>query len=225
MSSKKVDDFEFALNQEDRCPVVLLLDVSGSMNEDGKIDRLNEGLSVFKSEILADAIAALRVEISVITFGDGVSVVHEFSSADTMNLPTLQASGLTPMGEAMDAALAEIELRKNDYRANGVNYYRPWIWILSDGSPTDNWQPSAERARRAEAEKKVRVYCVGVGQDANTQILGQFSASTPLKLEGLQFREMFKWLSSSLAKVSQAKAGSGDQVALPPVQGWTNVLA
>lgn len=225
MTEGKVDNFEFAINQEDRCPVVLLLDVSGSMIDDAKIDRLNEGLIAFKSEVISDPIASLRVEVAIITFGGGVNVVHEFSTADTINLPLLQAMGNTPLGEAVDAALSEIEHRKNDYRANGVNYYRPWIWILTDGSPTDDWQPAAERARQAELDKKATLFCVGVGRDANMQVLAQFSSRPPLRLEGLQFREMFKWLSVSLARVSQAKAGSGDQVALPPVQGWGTVLS
>lgn len=225
MSGGTVDNFEFALNQEDRCPVVLLLDVSGSMMDDGKIDRLNEGLASFKAEILADPIAALRVEIAIIAFGGGVSVVHEFSSADTLNLAPLQAGGPTPLGQAMDAALAEIEHRKSEYRANGVNYYRPWIWILTDGVPTDDWQPSAERARQAETDKKATIFCVGIGNDANIEVLSQFSIRPAVRLEGLQFREMFKWLSSSLARVSQAKAGAGEQVALAPVQGWGSILA
>jgi uncharacterized protein YegL len=219
------DNFEFAMNQEDRCPVVLLLDVSGSMHENGKIDRLNEGLVAFRDEVKSDPIASLRVEISVITFGGSVNVVHEFSTADSLNVPRLEAMGNTPLGEAFDAALAEIEHRKNDYRANGINYYRPWIWILTDGVPTDDWQPAAARARKAELDKKATIFCVGIGQDANMQVLAEFSSRTPLRLEGLQFREMFKWLSVSLARVSQAKAGAGDQVALPPVSGWGTIMS
>ncbi|WP_237152373.1 vWA domain-containing protein [Oryzibacter oryziterrae] len=226
MSDGKFDDFEFAINQEDRCPVVLLLDVSGSMFDDGKIDRLNEGLISFKNEIMSDPITSLRVEVSIITFGGSVNVVHEFSSAELINLPPLQAMGATPLGEAVDAALAEIEHRKAEYRTNGINYYRPWIWILTDGAPTDDdWQSAAERAREAEANRKATVFCVGIGRDANLQVLAEFSSRPPLRLEGLQFREMFKWLSGSLAKVSQAKAGVGDQVSLPPVQGWGTVMS
>jgi len=213
------------MNQEDRCPVILLLDVSGSMYEDGKIDRLNEGLAAFRDEVMSDPIASLRVEISVITFGGSVNVVHEFSTADALNVPRLGAMGNTPLGEAFDAALAEIEHRKTDYRANGINYYRPWIWIMTDGAPTDDWQPAAMRAKQAEQDKKATVYCVGIGRDANMQVLTEFTSRPPLRLEGLQFREMFKWLSVSLARVSQAKAGAGDQVTLPPVQGWGTVMS
>ena len=60
-----------------------------------------------------------------------------------------------------------------------------------------------------------------VGDDADLKVLEQFSDERkPLQLKGLQFREMFKWLSASLARVSKQKAGAGQQVGLPPTDGW-----
>ncbi len=165
------------------------------------------------------------MEIAIIAFGGGVSVVHEFSAADTMNLAPLQAGGPTPLGQAMDAALAEIEHRKTEYRANASIITGPG----SGSSPTacrpmtGSRPPSGHGRRRAD--KKATIFCVGIGNDANIDILSQFSTRPAVRLEGLQFREMFKWLSSSLARVSQAKAGAGEQVALAPVQGWGSVLA
>ncbi|MGO3933676.1 VWA domain-containing protein [Rhodopseudomonas pseudopalustris] len=214
---------EFADNPEDRCPVVLLLDTSGSMMEDGKIDALNNGIAQFKSDVLADKIASLRVEVSIITFGGSVQVVHEFSTADKLSLQPFQPMGNTPLGEAVNAALDEIEVRKAEYKSGGVNYFRPWVWLMTDGAPTDAWQAAAARAKQAANDKKVQLFCVGVGRAANMDVLREFSNSPPMQLEGLQFSEMFRWLSTSLSRVSQAKAG--DPVALPPVQGWGTVFA
>ena len=63
-------------NPEARCPCILLLDVSGSMS--GKpIEELNQGLSTFQREIQSDDLAAMRVEVSVVTFGNSVNVTNE----------------------------------------------------------------------------------------------------------------------------------------------------
>ena len=57
---------EFADNPEPRCPCVLLLDNSWSMNGHPMAE-LNHGLAAFKEELLADSLAAKRVEIAIIT--------------------------------------------------------------------------------------------------------------------------------------------------------------
>lgn len=117
---------------------MLLLDVSGSMN--GRpLDELNAGLTVFKDELTADALAMKRVEVGIVTFGP-VKVETPFTSASTFYPPNLHSQGDTPMGAAITQALNMVEDRKRDYRNNGISYYRPWVFLITDGGPTDSWQ-------------------------------------------------------------------------------------
>ena len=58
---------EFAENPEPRCPCVLLLDTSSSM-QGLPIDALNQGLRTFKDELMKDPLASRRVEVAVVTF-------------------------------------------------------------------------------------------------------------------------------------------------------------
>src|SRR4029450_13077347 len=93
----------FASNPEPRCPCILLLDVSGSMN--GRpLDELNAGLMTFKDELSADALAVKRVEVGIVPFGP-VKVEAPFTSASTFHPQTLQSQGDTPMGSAIMQAL------------------------------------------------------------------------------------------------------------------------
>jgi uncharacterized protein YegL len=126
---------DFASNPEPRCPCVLLLDVSGSMT--GRpLDALNAGLTLFKDELAADSLAMKRVEIGIVTFGP-VKVEMPFTTASAFFPPTLQAQGDTPMGAAILEALNMVRDRKQDYRSNGISYYRPWVFLITDGGPTD----------------------------------------------------------------------------------------
>ena len=86
---------DFASNPEPRCPCILLLDVSGSMN--GRpINELNAGLVTFRDELLADPLALKRVELGIVTFGP-VHVEQPFTSAANFFPPILFAQGDTPM--------------------------------------------------------------------------------------------------------------------------------
>src|SRR5580700_6931698 len=150
---------EFAENPEPRCPCLLLLDTSGSMSGD-PIQELNNGLVAFKDEISADAMAVKRVELALITFGP-VQVQSDFQTVDTFQPPTLSTTGDTPMGAAIEQGLALLDQRKQAYKANGVSYYRPWIFLITDGSPTDAWKSAAEKVHKGEEAKSFFVFCGG----------------------------------------------------------------
>jgi uncharacterized protein YegL len=231
MTDSLLDQAEFADNPEPRCPVVLLLDTSGSMQ--GKpIQELNEGLRAFSAAVKADALASLRVEVAIIAFGGKVRALEvregrgkpiimdagqAFITVDRFQPPTLNAQGGTPMGEAARQALMLLRQRKEIYKQNSLDYFRPWIFLITDGKPTDEWKAAAQEVKDEEARKGVLFFGVGVeGADMGT--LAQFSDQrTPLKLRGLAFEELFQWLSKSLSAVAHSKPG--EMVPLPAV-GW-----
>ena len=209
---------EFAVNPDPRCAVVLLLDTSGSMGGQPIIE-LNQGLVTFQQELSQDNLASRRVEVAIITFDSSVNIVQNFVTVDQFNPPYLSATGSTAMGQAIETGLNLLESRKADYKNNGIEYYRPWVLLITDGSPTDNWQNAAQMVRQFAANKKVQFYAVGVqGADMNT--LSQIAPTNipPLMLQGLNFQALFEWLSSSMSTVSASKPG--DQTALAPVNAW-----
>lgn len=192
------------LNPDRRCKCVVVLDNSGSM-DGARIDELNRGFRALQRDISADAVASKRVEIAVITFGP-VRVAQPFTTVDRLSMPDIVAENDTPMGGAVTAALKLIEDRKRDYRTAGVPYFRPWMFLVTDGLPTDDITAAARAVRQAEASKSLTFFGVGVEQ-ADMAELGKFSTRPPLKLQGLEFGKMFQWLSASLRSTSRSAPG------------------
>jgi uncharacterized protein YegL len=241
-------DVALAWNPEPRCPCVLLLDTSASMgqrvaNADGdsgvtyssggdilrfmnsrltRIDLLNEGLRTYQTELMSDSLAAQRVEVCVITFGGKVQTLVPFVPAYEFTPPTLTAEGDTPMGQAILQAIEGIEQRKRLYRQNGLHYFRPWIFLITDGQPTDAWQSAAEQVRLGEKQKKFAFFAVGVAE-ANFEILRNIAVREPLPLKGYSFREMFIWLSQSQRCISHSSPGQEGQVKLDSPAGWASL--
>lgn len=144
-----------------------------------------------------------------------------FITVDQFQPPFLDANGDTPMGEAVQRALELLRERKEIYKQNGLDYFRPWMFVITDGKPTDRgWEAVADQVRGEEGRKGVIFYGVGV-EGADMGSLKRFSdARPPLKLKGLAFKDLFQWLSKSLSAIAHSRPG--EQAPLPPV-GWGQV--
>jgi uncharacterized protein YegL len=216
----ELDLVKLAENPDPRAPCLLLLDTSASMS--GKpIRALNEGLKTFHGDILKDALARRRVELAILGFGSSVELVQDFITVDGWTPPRLRSGGSTPLGEALGRGLDLLKSRKEAYKHTGLAYYRPWVFLITDGEPTDAWEEAAARARAEEEARGLVFFAVGV-EGANMAKLANIAPPhrPPLKLKGLNFAELFLWLSQSQKRVSHSRVG--EMLALPPV-GWGEV--
>lgn len=209
----------------ERTPTVLLLDTSSSMSNasqtpDGervpRIEQLNDGLRLFNSEVGDVTHAKERVDIAVVTFSSAATVEEGFTAITNWEPPTLAAQGGTAMGAAIQRAVELVEERKEQYRADGVPYNRPLIWLLTDGEPTDMTEggPTWERVQELlENNQAFEFFAMGVSEDADMETLTALVAPTgrrALKIKEGMFAEYFEFLSNSLA--SAADPETGEQV-------------
>src|SRR5262249_33047698 len=105
----------------------------------------------------------------------------EFTSGEFQNFiaPHLTTTGDTPMGAAVEKALEMVRERKDTYKSNAIPYYRPWVFLITDGAPTDSITKAAQLVREGEAAKSFMMYAVGVeGADFGT--LRTLSVREPL---------------------------------------------
>ncbi|MBC8064785.1 MAG: VWA domain-containing protein [Chlorobia bacterium] len=208
------------LNTERRCPVVLLLDTSASMKP--CMEAVNDGLRLLRDDLMADTLASQRVEVALITFGP-VRLIQDFVTVDRWLPPRLFANGETPLGAGLDAALAQVKIRKHAYREAGIAYYRPWIWLVTDGAPTDDWPQAADSIRDEVQRGGLEMFAIGT-DNANFAVLQAISnPREPVKLREARYREMFVWLSQSLKPLSRSEFGR--PIELQPTVEWSELTA
>lgn len=218
---------EYILSQEDlvdnptaRVPICLVLDVSGSMSGD-PIRELQAGVQMFYEAIRDDEIAQYAAEISIVTFGSQAHRTVDFMSIERQDVPALIAEGTTAMGQGVNLALDLLEVRKGDYQRAGVDYYQPWMVIMTDGEPTDDISRASERVRTLCETRKLSVFPIAIGAAANMDTLALLSPGRPpLRLKGLNFKEFFLWLSRSVSRVSQSTPGETVPLDLAGIEAW-----
>ena len=157
-----------------------------------------------------DDVASQRVQLLVIRFGGDtdVEVVADWTDAMSFSAPQLTASGLTPMGEAVRVGLAKLEEQKARYRSNGIAYNRPWMFVITDGEPTDDdWKQAAAQCKAAEQANKLIFFGIGVGSGADLTKLAEFSARKPVRLQGSQIPRTVPLAKQQRQKCIEASSG------------------
>ena len=250
MSYNILNNSDLVDNPTPRVPICLCLDTSGSMDavegeaeatgetifRDGRewnvvtggttrLNELQEGVKAFYQSISEDEIAMYSAEICIVTFSDKASCVVDFGTVDTQReLPELTTGDKTAMGEGVNLALDLLENRKEAYKDCGVDYYQPWLVIMTDGVPNgapSEMERASKRIAKLVGERKLTVFPIGIGNEAERSALQSLSPRRePLKLDGLKFREFFAWLSQSVSKTSQSMPGEEIPLDVEGISKW-----
>ena len=178
---------------------------------------------------MEDEMARTCADIAVVTFNSAVETTSEFSPATSFQPPVLQASGFTAMNEAIGVGLETVEDRISVDKAVGINYYRPWFVLLTDGEPTDSeLEESAKNAiRTAISNEKIVFFPVAIGSEANVENLRSYypedaDKKLVLSASSTNFKELFVWLSRSISKVTGSDPAVSTNVQLAPLP--TNIV-
>jgi len=195
------------------------------------IDELNNGVKHFFATIKNDEIARYAAEIAIVTFASKPQTIVDFQSIERVELPTLQIDnqGGTSIGSAVELALKLLEHRKKEYGEAGVDYYQPWLVLMTDGQPTDYTHLEvSKQVQELVLNKKLSVFPIGVGDEADDDmmmtVLSKFSPKRhPLKLKDLNFSEFFEWLGQSVYTISQSIPGETVPLDIEGIKRWAEL--
>ena len=204
---------------------VFICDVSGSMTGK-KIESLNFAIkeSIPEMRRVADENPNAAVQVRAITFSNGANWhVDQPTDVQQFVWSDVSAFGVTDMGHAIDLVAEALDINKMPERG-----LPPVLILISDGQPTDDFKSALDRLVRLPwGAKSVRV-AIGIGDDADMDVLLQFMGGDgrevqPLKANNAQDLVKFiKWASTvPLAAASKpASLPEGDDsdahIPLPP---------
>lgn len=197
MSNVPFDPSKFTAAKAKPLPVILLLDVSGSMSGE-KIHNLNDAvrdmLDVFRDTENSET----EIWVAIITFGSQVKLHQSLVSSSHIQWQDLSADGRTPLGVALQMAKAMIE----DKDVVPSRAYRPTVVLVSDGQPDNGWEKPLNEFIGDGRSAKCDRMAMAIGADADEAVLGKFLAGTPNSLfyseNAKQLREFFKFVTMSI---------------------------
>ena len=202
-----------------RLPVYLLLDTSGSMSGE-PIEQVKNGLQMLVAGLRQDPYALETAYLAVITFDSNAQEIVPLTELTAFQPPVLAARGSTSLGAALAlvADSASKNVAKTSTKQKGD--WRPMVFIMTDGEPTDDWQKGLARFN----QEKWGVVVACAVDSADISVLNQISgAENVVKLDTSDsgsINAFFKWVTASVSASSKSVEQAGKEVTglgeLPP---------
>jgi uncharacterized protein YegL len=191
------------------------------------IEAVKNGVQVLISTLRQDPYALETAYLSVITFDSSAKQIVPLTELSMFQMPDIQASGTTSLGEALTLLSNKIDSEVTRTTAEVKGDWKPLIFLMTDGGPTDNWQRGL-----AEFQKRkvgIVVACAA-GQGADTNVLKQITEIVVQldTADSATIKAFFKWVSASVSTGSQKVEASGIDVGglseLPPPPPEVNIV-
>lgn len=193
-----------------RLPVYLLIDTSESMVGPA-IESVRAGLIAMLAALRKNPYALEMGALGVITFGGKAQKVTPLTEVYAFQQPELDIKPGTSLGGALGILDQSISTEIVRSTPEQKGDYKPLVFVLTDGQPTDDWRSAFNRFK--QNNKSVIVYAIGCGDDVDFAILKELTESTYSmdQMDAEAFAKLFVCISSSISSASAAIGETGKQ--------------
>ena len=193
-----------------RLPVYLLLDTSGSMGGE-PIEAVKNGVQIMISSLRSNPQAQETAYISVITFDSVANQLIPLTDLGSFQMRDIQATGVTSLGDGLMllGKCIDNEVTKTTPETKGD--WKPLVFIMTDGVPTDNWQNGLTEFKKT---KKAIVVACAAGSGADTTVLKQITDNVVelATADSQSIAKFFAWVTASIGVSSTKVEDSGKEV-------------
>jgi uncharacterized protein YegL len=191
------------------------------------IEAVKNGVQVLISTLRQDPYALETAFLSVITFDSSAKQLVALTELSMFQMPEIKASGATALGDALTLLANKIDSEVTKTTAEVKGDWKPLVFLMTDGSPTDNWQKGLAEFKK---RKTGVVVACAAGQSADTNVLKQITEIVVQldTADSATIKAFFKWVSASVSTGSQKIEASGVEVGglneLPPPPPEVNIV-
>lgn len=206
-----------------RLPIFFVLDCSDSM-AGVRIQQMEMVLQAVVRHLRTDPQALEQVYVSVIAFAGVARTIVPLIELTSFYPPKLPLGSGTHLGAALDLLQQEITRQVQRGTPERKGDWKPVVYLLTDGRPTDAIQPVLQRWQ-AFADR-VQLVCVGLGEDPDYRMLAQLGGQT-LAFRGSSeedFARFIRWISQSVQAHSQSVGLQAPKGAPAPSQGGLSLV-
>lgn len=207
-----VGDDDYVLNGK-KFAVCMVIDVSGSMSP--YVGDLSNKFNEFIDHAKEDNDVRNTMDLALLTFSNDVTdKLNGFSDIKGVEHQSFVASGSTNMTDALEKANEMVRERTHTYRRMGIEAYKPWIILMTDGYPNnaESVATIGSTLKSREKEGKLHVFALGMGTNFDKNVLLSVSEKC-FAITDWNFEEFFTWLGKSVAMVSKSTPGASGAIA------------
>lgn len=191
------------------------------------IESVKEGVKNLVSALQCDPYALETAYLSVITFDSTAQQVVPLTEVNSFVPPLLSANGCTALGGALELVSQRIDAEVTKTTADVKGDWRPLVFIMTDGMPTDSITLGVQEFRK---RKCGMVVACAAGADADTNTLKQITECVVqlASCDKNSLKAFFKWVTASIVTSSKSvNEGQGDVEnlkQLPPPPPEINIV-
>jgi uncharacterized protein YegL len=209
-----------------RLPVYLLLDTSGSMAGE-PIEAVKNGVQIMISSLRQNPQAIETAFLSVITFDSIAQQIIPLTDLASFQMVDIKAQGVTALGDALKLVSFKIDTEVEKTTTEQKGDWKPLVFIMTDGIPTDNWQSGLQEFQKRKVSFTV---ACAAGSGADTNILKQITNNVVSldTADSASIGKFFQWVTASIGVSSTKVEDSGREVTtlseLPPPPSELNIV-